>query len=261
MKNKRSRKKIKGKKLKISFWWLIGAILLAIALTILPYRFRRTDGSSGDTIPDGDYLLIADISHHNGPSIVWDSLLVMTDSRGRTVRSIDQADKVTRLEGIYIKATEGESMVDENFSDSWKNAEAHQIRRGAYHYFLPSKSPVNQANHFIKTVGPLRSDDLPPVLDVETILKNEGAKKLNEKALKWLQTVEEYYGIKPVVYCPDNYALFVISSDIKNSYPIWVAHYGVPFPLYRNWKCWQFSEKAIIKGIPGLSDLSVLKRD
>ena len=252
----------KNKKIKISPWWLIGLIVLVFSLFVLPYRFTgKIAGTAGDTIPKGDYLLIADISHHNGPQIAWDSLLVMTDKSGRTVRNIEQAAKVTRLEGIYIKATEGETMVDENFAQSWQNAALHQIRRGAYHYFLPSKDASAQAKHFIKTVGALRSDDLPPVLDVETIVKKDGAKKLSEKALKWLQAVEEHYGIKPVVYCPDNYALFILSSDIKDNYPIWVAHYGVRFPLYRSWKCWQFSETSIIKGIPGLADLSVLKRD
>ena len=87
----------------------------------------------------------------------------------------------------------------------------------------------------------------------------DARKELNDKALIWLKKVEKHYGRKPVVYTPDSYAKDILSDEIKNNYPIWVAHYGVAAPNYKDWKMWQFTDKAVVHGIKGKVDLSVVR--
>ncbi|RYZ15472.1 MAG: hypothetical protein EOO16_27345, partial [Chitinophagaceae bacterium] len=71
-----------------------------------------------------------------------------------------------RIGFAFIKATEGVSNVDPSFKRNWRESKKAAIVRGAYHFFLPSKSGRLQAEHFIRTV-PLQSGDLPPVVDIE----------------------------------------------------------------------------------------------
>lgn len=85
-------------------------------------------------------------------------------------------------------------MVDKDFKRNWQDAGRSGLRRGAYHFFRSSKDGEAQARLFIKTVGDLRFKDLPPVLDIETIHRGGSMKKLNEEALKWLETIEGHYG-------------------------------------------------------------------
>lgn len=150
-------------------------------------------------------------------------------------------------------------MKDKKFDEFWGKAADAPIRRGAYHFFRTSTDPSEQADNYIGTVGKLRHSDFPPVLDLEVMHKGCARKELNDKALIWLKKVEKHYGRKPVVYTPDSYAIDMLSDEIKNNYPIWVAHYGVAAPNHKDWKMWQFTDKAVVHGIKGKVDLSVVR--
>ena len=67
----------------------------------------------------------------------------------------------------FIKATEGIDNVDPQYRNNMANAKEAGMPRGAYHFFIGSKSGKLQAAHFVETVY-LKKGDLPPVLDVET---------------------------------------------------------------------------------------------
>ena len=148
-------------------------------------------------------------------------------------------------------------MKDKHFNTHWKNAGKHDIRRGAYHFFRSSKDAKQQAMHFIQTVGPLSKEDLPPVLDIETIHKGCSRKTLNEKALTWLRTVESHYGRKPIIYSSAAFIERNLYKEIRENYPIWVAHYGAPRPRCDKWHIWQFADNATVYGIAGEVDLNV----
>ena len=131
------------------------------------------------------------------------------------------------------------------------------IRKGAYHFFRSSKDPVQQAKLFIRTVGNIGQDDLPPVLDIETIHKGCSRETLNSRALTWLKEVEKHYGRKPVVYSSAYFIRDILSKEIKEHYPIWVAHYEKDTPMHEGWHIWQFSDKAVVYGIEGYVDLNI----
>lgn len=253
------KKRRKVKKIKINSYGLaaIFALLLAlVALIAKPHLKERHSIDKGCKVPVGYYCYGIDISKYQ-PKIQWKSLMVMTDAQGRTTRSVTKAKDIKKVSYVFIKATEGTSLKDKHFYNHWKNAGQHDIRRGAYHFFRSSKDATHQARHFIKTLGPLTDEDLPPVLDIETIHKGCSRKTLNEKALTWLKIVENHYGRKPIVYSSASFIERYLNKEIKENYPIWVAHYGASRPRCDKWHIWQFADNAIVYGIDGEVDLNV----
>lgn len=256
------RKKRKPRKVTLGVWTAVGiSLALVMALTFIFIKNNSAANyETGTKVPPGDWRFGIDISHHNGGEIVWDSLFVMTDRRGRTIRNHHLAKDIRPVSFVFVKATEGASMVDRDFRKNWRNAGKSGLRRGAYHFFRSSKDGKIQAELFIKTVGDLRFKDLPPVLDIETIHRGGSMKKLNEEALKWLETIEGHYGKKPIVYTGSSFARDWLSKRITDNYPVWIAHYEKDRPDFDGWIFWQFTDKAVVKGVPGPVDLSVMKR-
>ena len=112
-KHKPGRKR-KPRKVNIGVWTAAG-IAAAVILVMVIMFFIRGGGSGHETgakVPPGEWRYGIDISHHNGGKIVWDSLYVLTDRRGRTVRDIHDAYDINPVSFVFIKATEGVSMVD-----------------------------------------------------------------------------------------------------------------------------------------------------
>ena len=256
------RKKRKPKKVNIEVWTAVGiaaSIILALAVMFIS-QGGGGGHETGAKVPPGDWRYGIDISHHNAGDIVWDSLYVLTDKRGKTIRDHHLAKDIRPVSFVFIKATEGVSMVDKDFKRNWQDAGRSGLRRGAYHFFRSSKDGEAQARLFIKTVGDLRFKDLPPVLDIETIHRGGSMKKLNEEALKWLETIEGHYGKKPIVYTGSSFARDWLSKRITDNYPVWIAHYEKDRPDFDDWTFWQFTDKAVVKGVPGPVDLSVMKR-
>lgn len=250
-----SRKKSRLPVIKVGWKAVVITLLALVAFLSIPYVTIRYARDRGAVLPSGAKHFGIDISHYQS-GIVWDSLKVMADSKGKTVRDIRLAAKIYPVEFVFIKATEGESMTDGRFRDSWTAAGNAGIARGAYHFFRSSKNPLRQAQNFISTVGELGDADLPPVLDIESMHRGCSKEQLNAAALVWLEEVEKHYGVKPIVYASDSYLREVLSSEVKK-YPIWVAHYRTPSPIYLNWTYWQFADDAVVHGVSGKVDLSV----
>lgn len=254
------RKPVRRKKTtrwKVSPWLVLAALLTLGCLVFYPYYRHGRFAATGAKVPGDVREFCLDISHHN-EGIVWDSLLVLVDSRGYTSRDLLHAKKVLPVTRIVIKATEGEKMVDSRFDTYWKEAGARKYTRGAYHFFRSSKDPAKQAAHYIKHVR-LRHSDLPPILDVETIHAGCSKEELNRKVLIWLQTVEKHFGRTPIVYASDSFAHDILSREITGHYPMWIARYNDNPPKFQSWAMWQFTDKAVLYGISGFVDLSVIQ--
>lgn len=157
---------------------------------------------------------------------------------------------------VFMKATEGISSVDNQFSRNWNMAEKHGVIRGAYHFFIPGKSAKQQAENFIKTVR-LKKGDLPPVLDVE---ETYGVKKaaLQKQVAEWMDIVEKEYGVKPIIYTNASFYETLLADKFE-AYPLWVAHYlQKERPrINRQWHFWQHSETGRVNGIDAYVDFNV----
>lgn len=253
------RKKRKPIKIKVTAYVMsaVFVVLLAIAALIArPYIKERHVIDKGAPVPSGYYCYGIDISRYQ-TDIDWGKIKVLTDAQSRTTNSVNLAKDIRNISYVFIKATEGNSFKDKYFKRHWRNAAKCGIRRGAYHFFRSSKDADTQARHFIRTVGELSADDLPPVLDIETIHKGCSYKTLNDKALIWLKAVERHYGRKPIVYSSASFINDILCKEIKDNYPIWVAHYGAASPRCNRWHIWQFADNAVVYGIDGYVDLNV----
>jgi len=165
-----------------------------------------------------------------------------------------------RIGFAFIKATEGNINRDRFFGRNWDKARTAGITRGAYHFFIATKSGKTQAENFIKTVN-LEKGDLPPVLDVEQAY-GVPAPKLRERVREWLVTVENYYGVKPVLYTNVEFYARYLREEFDD-YPLWVAHYinrGKP-RILRDWHSWQYSETGRVDGIVNRVDFNVFNGD
>jgi lysozyme len=175
------------------------------------------------------------------------------------------AVKEMNVQGIqlgfaFIKATEGVSNIDPYFKRNWRRSKQAGVIRGAYHFFIATRDGKLQAKNFIKTVD-LQSGDLPPVLDVEQAY-SVNATQLRKEIKAWLDVVENYYSVKPVIYTYlDFYDKYL--KGYFDDYPLWVAHYLQPHQprISRDWAFWQHSESGRVNGIASKVDFNVFNGD
>ena len=187
-----------------------------------------------------------DVSHHQD-NIDWDAVKAMQ------VKNI-------KIGFAFIKATEGLGRVDNAFRRNWLNAKQAGIPRGAYHFFISSKSGKAQAENFIETIN-LEKGDLPPVLDIETA-NGASVEDLQQRVKDWLDIVQQFYKVKPIIYTNvDFYDNFLAGKF--DDYPLWVAHYLVQDKprIQRNWIFWQHNEKGHVNGINANVDFNVFNGD
>ena len=207
-----------------------------------PFTFRWKALYGDIKYPQGYSIQGIDISHYQG-TINWDKLRTATID-GNPVRF------------VFIKSTEGESMIDKNFNDNFYQAREHDLIRGAYHFFVPSVPYEKQARHFLRQVH-LEDGDLPPVLDIEHTGKLTAA-QIKKQAIGWLRIVEKHYGVKPIIYTNHNYKETYLSDSIFDTYPYWIAHYYVDELKYQGkWRFWQHTDRGTLPGIKGYVDFNI----
>jgi len=168
--------------------------------------------------------------------------------------------KGIKISFAFIKATEGIGRIDDNFRRNWFNSQKAGVARGAYHFFISSKSGKAQAENFLETVR-LQKGDLPPVLDIE---QSNGASltDLQQRVADFLMMVEKKYKVKPIIYTnADFYKTFLAGRF--DDYPLWVAHYLVKDKprISRNWHFWQHNESGHVNGINAYVDFNVFNGD
>ncbi len=155
---------------------------------------------------------------------------------------------------VIIKATEA-TYTDPKFSSHRAGAKGTNLTVGYYHYLRFSMSGVTQANAFIKAVGALEPDDLPPMLDVEDSpgadanSPAENAKIVQE----WLDTVEAALGKRPFIYSGGGFwgrPSFGNPAQFANYYFCWSKYSAsnscpqVPDNLVSRIKMWQYRADA-----------------
>lgn len=173
--------------------------------------------------------------------------------------------KAMRVQNIqmgfaFIKATEGVGDTDPQFRRNWKKARSHEMIRGAYHFFIASKDGKLQAQNFIKRVN-IEPGDLPPVLDVEQ-RNGVSTEQLKREVRKWLETTENYYKVRPIIYTNVDFYEQYLGSEF-DKYPLWVAHYyeAEKPRIKRDWAFWQHNDRGRVNGIISKVDFNVFNGD
>lgn len=157
---------------------------------------------------------------------------------------------------VFIRATAGKNRTDSCFKENWKEAKKHKFIRGAYHYYRPNENSIEQAENFIKTVK-LRKGDLPPVLDIEKLPKEQSIDSLKVGLRRWLKKVEKHYNVKPIIYSGESYYNDFLKEEF-GEYTFWIANYNFFVEGIKDeWMFWQFTEKASIPGVKGTVDVNI----
>jgi lysozyme len=240
----------------VTIWRIIIAFLLLCIVGMLGFlgyewwilrkaKMIRYD-AFGIEIPENYTIHGIDVSRYQ-QLIDWESVKAMAVSD-------------IKIDFAFIKATEGVGNIDPFFKRNWKKSREAQMVRGAYHFFLATKSGKAQAENYIARVE-LQSGDLPPVLDVEQTYGVSGI-KLRQRVKEWLSTVEAFYGVKPILYTNVDFYKQYLKSEFDD-YPLWVAHYlqrDKP-RIVRDWYFWQHSEDGRVNGILSKVDFNVFSGD
>ncbi|RWQ41870.1 MAG: glycoside hydrolase [Mesorhizobium sp.] len=222
-----------------------------------------------DELPRKDSYFGIDISHHNDPSINFRDF------------------KQQKILFVYAKATQGTKFKDGKFADYYAALDAlpdnKRLLRGPYHFLTAEGDGVAQADTFVDFVtanGGFGEWDLPPVMDLEWDVtknnpdrwQNKSPEYIVEKALKFLNRVEERTGRVPMLYTAVTWwkERNIPLSEFKRfaGYRLWIADYSkssraveLPkvFPDY-DWHLWQFTASArITSGYPKGLDANIFK--
>ncbi len=241
------------KKKNISKIIIIPIVCLAVAATIIYFISEYINRPAFIRYPEFGIKLPAnysihgiDVSHHQS-NIDWEEVKAM--------KVMD-----VQLSFAFIKATEGVSNIDDKFRKNWYNAKDAGLIRGAYHFFICSKNAKEQAKNFIETVQ-LNPGDMPPVLDIEQV-SITSAEQVRQRVKEWLQIVENYYHVKPIIYTYVDFYEKYLSTGFED-YPLWIAHYLAEDKprIQRKWLFWQHNEKGHVNGISTFVDFNVFSGD
>lgn len=228
--------------------WLGGIFVIAAYVGffyhffVSPFSFRWRAIYGEAKYPEGYEVRGIDISHYQD-RINWEKL--RNASIGNAPVSF-----------VFIKATEGEKLFDDNFNRNFANAKRNDLIRGAYHFFVPGVDPRRQADFFLK-IAQLEPGDLPPVLDIEK--KGDlSVEKLRRDVKIWLDIVEKEYGVKPILYTGYKFKMQYLNTPEFNAYPYWIAHYYVEKLAYKGtWTFWQHTDCGKLSGIKGYVDCNI----
>ncbi|HEX8672229.1 MAG TPA: GH25 family lysozyme [Longimicrobium sp.] len=182
-----------------------------------------------------------DVSHHNGV-IQW------------------KKAKDAGISFALIKATQGISFVDPKAQTNRAGCHAAGIVPGMYHFYRHDVDPVAQAAYFLQHIGQMQPGELPPAIDVEgpgdgagpiTYPKTEVVNRVGE----FVRSVRKAIGRAPLIYTyPSTWKEITGNSNaFSDSYPLWIASYGVPQPkLIGGWTkytFWQYTDQGTVSGI------------
>lgn len=158
---------------------------------------------------------------------------------------------------VILKATEGNSFVDNTYARNFSECKRLEIPVGSYHFYRANVDPEEQYNNMMRVINPQRQDILP-VIDVE--LTNGVSEILFLSRLERLcELVTRAYGARPIIYTGRNFFAKYFNSPRWKHYKFWIAAYSPiqpELPAGQDYMMWQYSDKGRVMGIRGDVDLN-----
>lgn len=166
---------------------------------------------------------------------------------------------------VYIKATQGQDIVDEEFERNYRDAHREGLRIGFYHYVTArsTEEAKRQADFFYDKIRD-KEQHAKPAMDFEVF----GAltqSEIRNISLQFLKELEARSGNRPVVYADETNASGVFDDDRFRDYPLWIAQYGVSHPemenRWRRWSGWQYTDRGRVRGVSGTVDRDYFRKE
>jgi lysozyme len=236
---------LKQQKISIFLFFCVLILIIFFIFKDGPSDWKKVSETGIEMPLDFKYHGI-DVSHHND-NINWKKVEKWRFAEDR------------KIAFVYVKATEGVTKKDDDFDRNWRELQKLEIPAGAYHFYLPWRDPVAQAEFFIRSV-PKYPKMLPPVLDIERNSLKSDEKIKNEIGV-WLRIIEAHYGQRPIIYTNGNFYKKFIKDEYEK-YPLWIADYTrKKTPEYKNLWLWQYTQEAHVGGIREDVDFNVVTNE
>lgn len=169
----------------------------------------------------------------------------------------------------WVKASEGATVTDANFTSNISGALTAGVIAGAYHFARPdSNSATTEANKFLSVAGSyIGAGYLKPALDIEVSSLTKAA--TSTWVNTFCNTVLNATGVRPVVYSGASFASTKLDSTVTQWSP-WIASYngqsrdtGAPtsYAPWTGWSFWQYSQSQSVSGISAPCDADVYASD
>lgn len=184
-----------------------------------------------------------DVSHYQG-FIDWDCVA-----------------QCKQISYVYLKATEGNKLVDKQYRRNISEARRVGLRVGSYHFYRPNVPWREQFRHLKEHVKG-REQDLLPIIDIERRGRVSEARFIRDLRA-FLQQVEKHYGKKPVLYTYQNFYNRYLANCFGD-YHWMIAKYQDESPVLTDgtrYTMWQYTESGSLPGIEGPVDRSRLVGD
>lgn len=150
---------------------------------------------------------------------------------------------------VYVKATEGEKLVDATLRQNLIGARQAGLYVGVYHFFRPNVNVQSQFLNFTRNVHP-NDMDLIPIVDIEH-RGRESLASFRSKLKQFLDKVEHYYGVRPILYTSRDFYNKYLSGPFTN-YKYMIARYHPEVPELCDdaaFVMWQYSATSRLPGI------------
>lgn len=149
--------------------------------------------------------------------------------------------KTDGIVAVIHKATEGRRTADKKYASRRALAEKQGLLWGAYHFAIGG-NPVEQADHFLKTVGN-NTNGVLLMLDLE---ERKGPEMTPDEAEQFVKRIKEKTGRYPMLYGTKFY-LRPFNKPHLNKCSLWIAHYtgavAPNLPEHRtSWVLWQYTD-------------------
>lgn len=167
----------------------------------------------------------------------------------------------------FIKATEGVGYRDPLVEENVAGSTSQGILAGVYHFATPKHSgrysdARQEAKYFSEQALEFIIDgNLRPVLDLEQG-EEMGKAKLSQWVHDFMDTVEYFTAVQPIIYVNSNFARRYLDESITK-YDLWIAHYTYDTEkppntgIWDDWSFWQYSDKGKVDGIKWPTDLNL----
>lgn len=169
----------------------------------------------------------------------------------------DKAADDEQVGFAYIKATEGQSLVDNQYLRNTQECKRLKIPFGVYHFFSTKVSPEDQLNNFLSNVR-LVDNDLIPIVDVE-IKGRRTSDELRDALAIFCEQLTKACGVRPIIYTSYNFYHSYLMGGRFDQYKIMIARYHPDEPMLKDGRqhvLWQFTSSGRVDGIHGRVDIS-----
>lgn len=159
---------------------------------------------------------------------------------------------------VYLKATEGETLLDRTYKKNLAEARRVGLRVGSYHFYRPNSNWKRQLRNLVKHVR-VSEQQLVPIIDIE-VRGRVSAERFIRDLKRFVVEVEKHYGCKPMLYTYQNFYNKHLVGHFE-SYPLMIARYRTEAPALDDgaeFVMWQYTDSGFVDGVNGCVDRSCI---